>query len=163
MRHEVRQSARGVAALADALGTNCTLTELDLEGNRLGESVVIITETLRENPDSALRALCLDDNALGTQALHAIAEMLEEGTPESLTSLGLQANGIEASHDTQLARRLGRACAGRISLAIADGPESRPESPTSSWSMLTMAREPRAKLTKDRDAVIAVQVVRAVV
>ena len=79
----------GAKAIADALKTNTTLTEINLNNNNIeDEGVKVIAEMLKNN--NTLRILILEDNEFGVEGAKAIAEALKEN--RSLIKLNIQQN-----------------------------------------------------------------------
>ncbi|XP_059817063.1 ribonuclease inhibitor-like isoform X2 [Hypanus sabinus] len=85
-------TAAGVVDLTSALSTNCSLTELDLRDNELGDSgVKLVFEALR-NPECKLQKLGLDFVGLTAAGVVDLTSALS--TNRSLTELDLANNEL---------------------------------------------------------------------
>ncbi|XP_072440877.1 NACHT, LRR and PYD domains-containing protein 3-like isoform X1 [Chiloscyllium punctatum] len=81
-----------VEDLTSALKTNRSLTALNLNNNKLGDSgVVLLSESLRK-PDCKIQELRLDNNALTDLSIEALSSALS--TSQSLTVLSLWSNSL---------------------------------------------------------------------
>ncbi|XP_051864845.1 NLR family CARD domain-containing protein 3-like [Pristis pectinata] len=87
-----RLTDSGAEDLASALSTNRSLTELDLSGNKLGDSgVKLVSATLME-PGCKIQTLRLGDVGLTDSGAEDIVSALS--TKRSLTGLGLGSNSL---------------------------------------------------------------------
>ncbi|XP_059817072.1 ribonuclease inhibitor-like isoform X2 [Hypanus sabinus] len=85
-------TAAGVPVLSSALSTNCSLTELDLVYNELGDSgVKLVSEALR-NPGCKIQKLCL--RSVGLTAAGVVDFTYALSTNPSLTELDLRDNEL---------------------------------------------------------------------
>ncbi|XP_048459341.1 NACHT, LRR and PYD domains-containing protein 3-like isoform X2 [Rhincodon typus] len=81
-----------VKDLTSALSTNRSLTELNLNNNKLGDSgVILLSDSLRK-PDCKIQELRLADNALTDSCIKVLASALS--TSRSLTVLSLWSNSL---------------------------------------------------------------------
>ncbi|XP_059817780.1 ribonuclease inhibitor-like isoform X3 [Hypanus sabinus] len=88
----VSLTAAGVVDLTSALSTNCSLTELDLAGNKLGDSgMKLVSEALR-NPGCKIQKLCLGSVSLTAAGVVDLVSALS--TNRSLTELDLAGNKL---------------------------------------------------------------------
>ncbi|XP_078390095.1 NACHT, LRR and PYD domains-containing protein 3-like isoform X2 [Cetorhinus maximus] len=78
--------------LASALGTNRSLTDLNLDNNKLGDSGVKLLSVALRNPDCRIQTLDLEKNGLTDSGTDDLASALS--TNQSLTLLYLQSNSI---------------------------------------------------------------------
>ncbi|XP_067915981.1 NACHT, LRR and PYD domains-containing protein 3-like isoform X1 [Heterodontus francisci] len=78
--------------LASALSTNRSLTDLDLGGNKLGDSVVKLLSAALRNPDCKIQRLGLSDIGLSDSCAGGLASALS--TNHSLTFLNLGSNSF---------------------------------------------------------------------
>ncbi|XP_058636207.1 NACHT, LRR and PYD domains-containing protein 3-like isoform X1 [Onychostoma macrolepis] len=84
---------KGCAALASALRSNPShLTELDLSGNKLGDSVKLLSDVL-QNPHCKLEKLELSDCGVTDEGCAALASALRSN-PSHLTELSLSGNKL---------------------------------------------------------------------
>ncbi|XP_059817785.1 ribonuclease inhibitor-like isoform X2 [Hypanus sabinus] len=85
-------TAAGGVDLTSALSTNCSLTELDLAKDKLGDSgVKLVSEALR-NPGCKIQKLCLDSVSLTAAGVVDLVSALS--TNRSLTELDLANNEL---------------------------------------------------------------------
>ncbi|XP_051865752.1 ribonuclease inhibitor-like isoform X3 [Pristis pectinata] len=85
-------TAAGVVDLASALSTNRSLTELDLGGNKLGDSgVKLVSEALR-NPECKIQKLGLGWTGLTDSGTNNLVSVLS--TNRSLRELDLRSNSL---------------------------------------------------------------------
>jgi Ran GTPase-activating protein (RanGAP) involved in mRNA processing and transport len=95
-----------VERIADGLGSNSTLTKIDLTCCELGDGgVSILTQTLGSR-NTTLQKLALGDNSITSTGVGMLLEMMEQSS-NSITDLDLQNNPIENEGASLLAGSLG--------------------------------------------------------
>ncbi|XP_059815924.1 NACHT, LRR and PYD domains-containing protein 3-like [Hypanus sabinus] len=82
----------GAEDLASTLGTNTSLTELDLSGNKLGDSGVKLVSAALRKPECKIQKLELEEVGLTDSGAEDLASTL--GTNPSLTELDLSGNKL---------------------------------------------------------------------
>ncbi|XP_059816053.1 NACHT, LRR and PYD domains-containing protein 3-like isoform X1 [Hypanus sabinus] len=82
----------GAEDLASALSTNPSLTELDLSGNKLGDSGVKLVSAALRNPECKIQKLLLEDVGLTDSGAEDLVSALS--TKPSLTELYLSGNKL---------------------------------------------------------------------
>ncbi|XP_067916273.1 NACHT, LRR and PYD domains-containing protein 3-like [Heterodontus francisci] len=78
--------------LAFALGGSCSLTELDLSENRLGDAGFIVLSTVLQSPGCGLQALALASNKLSDACAWELSAILSQS--KSLLTINLNSNNL---------------------------------------------------------------------
>ena len=123
-------TADGCAALAESLGFNTTLLDLDIRVNEAGaEGAEALAESLKTN--CSLKSLDIRSNKIGPKGCAALADSL--ALNGCLTSLSIQDNDIGVEGCTALAKGLGVIVCGGLCGACEEpgvrGGGAKPEPP----------------------------------
>jgi Ran GTPase-activating protein (RanGAP) involved in mRNA processing and transport len=104
-RNDFGQTTGAVECIADGLGSNSTLTEIDLSGCRLRlVAVSILAQTLGSR-NTTLQKLTLANNSITSTSVGVLLETMEHNS--HITDLDLQNNPIGDEGASLLARSLG--------------------------------------------------------